>query len=128
MRYKLTLHTLSVALVIAVSVVPPATAQDNTKGRLGKKVVAALKSVAEGTCPEALMGPLLLDQCEAQLDTMKERLSSLGEITGAEYKGVETLPNGIEAEAYRVRFAKGKMMWLSAVGPNGKLVVLWSPG
>jgi hypothetical protein len=104
----------------------PAIADE--KGQLGEKVVAALKSVQDGKCPEELMGPLLLDQCEQQLDRMHQHLSSLGAIGKAEYKGVDYLPNGVEVEVYKVKFAKGTMLWLAAAGPNGKFVVLWSQG
>lgn len=104
----------------------PAVADE--KGNLGDKVIAALKSVQGGKCPEELMGPLLLDQCEQQLSKMQEHLSSLGEIKGAEYKGIDYYPNGIEAEVYKVRFTKGTMLWLASAGSNGKLVGLWTPG
>jgi len=97
-------------------------------GKLKDKVVAALKSTAAGTCPEELMSVMLLDQCEQQLPRMQKALSDLGPIKEARYRGIEQLPNGMEAEVYRVVFTRGNMTWMAAAGPNGKLIVLWSQG
>lgn len=113
-------------LVVLFLVTQPAIADE--KSNLGDKVIAALKSVQGGKCPEELMGPLLLDQCEQQLSKMQEHLSGLGPIKNAEHKGIDYFPNGVEAEVYKVRFTKGAMLWLAAAGANGKLVGLWSPG
>lgn len=127
MRHREGLLSPAVSLLVAAVICLPAAGQDS-KGKLGPKVVSALRSVAKGTCPADLMGPLLLDQCEKQLGVMQSRLSELGEIKSADFKGIESLPNGVEAEAYRVRFQNGAMLWLASVGPNGKFIVLWSPG
>jgi hypothetical protein len=59
---------------------------------------------------------------------LQARLSSLGAIQDVEYKGIEQLPSGIEAEVYKVSFEKGHMMWMAAAAANGKLNFLWSPG
>lgn len=117
-----------VALVLALP--RPSVAADSkpSEGVLKDKVVASLKSVAGGTCPEGLMNAVLLDQCEQQLDRMKERLSSLGPIQEARYRGIEQLQNGVDAEVYRVIFSRGSMTWMASAGPNGKLSILWSPG
>jgi hypothetical protein len=114
-------------LAFAIGVARPVVAAGE-KGELKSKVITALRSVAGGQCPADLMAPLLLDQCEKQLGPMKSRLSELGAIKDAEYRGIEQMPNGIEAEVYKVIFVKGSMMWCAAASPNGKLSVLWSPG
>jgi len=116
-----------VTLLITSTAGSPVLAENADK-ELGNKVIAALTSVANGKCPSDLMAPILLDQCEQQLSVMQERLSSLGPIKEAQYRGVEQLPNGAEAKAYKVIFARGSMMWLAATSSNGKLNVLWSPG
>lgn len=115
------------ALVLSLAATSQLSAASST-GELKAKVIAALTSVAGGKCPEDLMGPVLLDTCEQQLEVMKARLRSLGAIKRAEYKGIETLQNGMECEAYKVFFENGTMIWLAAAGSNGKLVALWSPG
>lgn len=127
MRFVSRLLMSAIALLVVTAAGTPVFA-DETETQLGSKVVAALKSMANGKCPSDLMGPILLDQCEQQLSAMQERLSSLGTIKEAQYRGVEQLPNGAEAKAYKVIFARGTMMWLAATSSNGKLNVLWSPG
>jgi hypothetical protein len=117
-----------IALAVALMQNPIMGQSNQDSGKLKDKVVAALKSVAGGTCPGDLMAILLLDQCEQQLERMQQALSSLGPIQEARYRGIEQLPNGIEAEVYRVVFTRGSMTWMAAAGPNGKLSVLWSPG
>jgi len=97
------------------------------KGQHRAKVIETLKAVAGGSCPENLMSPLLLDQCEQQLPRMQEALRRLGTIKDAQFRGVEPLQGGIEAEVYRVIFENGQMTWLAATGPNGKLNVLYAP-
>lgn len=121
---------LAACIVMAVSWMQPAAmAQtDSGGGKLKDKVIAALQSTAAGTCPEKLMAVLLLDQCEQQLERMQSALSSLGPIKEARYRGIEKLPNGIDAEVYRVVFTRGSMTWIAAAGPDGKLSVLWSQG
>jgi hypothetical protein len=119
---------ITAALALAAS--PQAWAQStgsSTTGKLKTKVTDALKSIANGKCPENLMSIMLLDQCEQQLERMQSHFATLGGIKEVNYRGVEATPMG-EAEVYRVVFVKGSMQWLAAAGPNGKLNVLWSPG
>jgi len=98
------------------------------EGKLKTKVTDALKSIAKGTCPSDLMNALLLDACEQHLERMKARLRELGAIKEAKFRGNEPLPNGGEAEVYRITFENGEMTWMAAAGSNGKLSVFWSPG
>ncbi len=114
-------------VLLGLAAALPASADDATT-KLGNKVIAALTKVANGSCPSDLMSPLLLDQCEQGLGRMQEALSKLGEIKEANYRGIEQLPNGVDAKAFKVIFAKGSMMWFANESPNGKLNVLWSPG
>jgi hypothetical protein len=37
------------------------------------------------------------------------------------------MPGG-KAEAYRVRFENGSMLWVASLDGSGKLLVLWSNG
>lgn len=118
--------SLLVAGVLAVALLQaPAVAQE---GVAKDTMLAALRSVAEGACPERLMNPLLLEQCEQQLGLMQQALVRMGSIQEARYRGIEQLPTGVQAEVYRVVFSRGTMIWMAALGPNGKLSVLWSPG
>jgi hypothetical protein len=97
------------------------------EGALKSKVVAALKAIAGGQCPEDLLSPVALSQCEQHLDQLRTMLSDLGPIKEAQYKGIEQLPNGVEAEVYKVIFTKRPMIWMATAGPNGKLTGLWYP-
>jgi hypothetical protein len=97
------------------------------EGVLKEKLVRALDAIASGTCPADLMSPLLLDACEKQLPQMQARLTSLGSIKEAQFRGIEQFPNGLEAEAYKVVFEKGALTWFVGAAPNGKLNTLWSP-
>lgn len=124
---KWTLYA-GIALMIALPQTSVRAQSSPDGGKLKDKVVAALKSTAGGTCPEELMNPTLLDQCEQQLPRMQKGLSDLGPIKEARYRGIEQLPNGVEVEVYRVVFTSGSMTWVAAAGPNGKLSVLWSQG
>ena len=116
---------LSVALFAVIVFAATASAES---GKLEGKVVAVIKANAAGKCPADLLGPVLLDQCEQQIDRIQARLSSLGSIEEVQYKGIDQLPNGMEVEVYKVSFQKGHMLWLAAGGGNGKLNYLWSPG
>ena len=117
-----------VVLAIALVQLPLIAQSDPDGGKLRDKVVAALKSTAEGTCPEKLMNALLLDQCEQQLPRNRKALSDLGPIKEVRYRGLDTLPTGQEVEVYRITFTNGRLTWAAAAGPNGKLSVLWSQG
>ena len=130
MTVTLVVGALQAVVFVSVLTNAPVTQVGESKpeGRLKTKVVDALKAVAAGTCPEKLMNAVLLDACEQHLDRMKSRLRELGPIKEAKFRGLEPLPNGGEAEVYRVVFESGEMTWMAQVGPNGKLSVFWSPG
>jgi hypothetical protein len=44
------------------------------------------------------------------------------------YRGVQDMGNGAKAEAYKVEFELGTMMWVASLDSTGKLLVLWSNG
>jgi hypothetical protein len=110
-------------LVFCLGVSAPLFAQE-----LKGKVVGVLQANKRGDCPESLMAPTLRSICEDQLPNIKKRLDALGDIDRAEYKGIEKLPNGLDAEVYKVIFDNGSMIWLATAGPDGKLNFMWSPG
>jgi hypothetical protein len=116
------------SIVAIVSLLSGVGNAQQSGGTLRTKVTDALSAVARGSCPETLMSALLLDACEQQLGRMQARLRDLGPIRELRYRGNEQMPNGIEAEVYRVVFTNGEMTWAAAAGPNGKLNVLYSPG
>jgi hypothetical protein len=119
---------LSLVLVVGVCGYLSALAQAQSAGPSRQKVIDALTAVAGGSCPERLMNATLLDACEQQLERMQAALQRLGSIKEARYRGKEPLPNGVEAEVYRVVFENGQMTWIAALGPNGKLSLLLSQG
>lgn len=102
---------------------PPAAAQTAKA-----KVIEALNGSANGKCIEAIMSPLLLDACEQQIDANRRILSPLGKILDARYLGIQEMGNGMKAEAYRVDFQRGEMMWLASLDSEGRLLVFWSSG
>jgi hypothetical protein len=92
-----------------------------------EKMIQALTDSAGGTCSEEIMSPLLLDACEQQTDANRKMLEPLGKITGTKYLGIQEMPGG-KAEAYRVTFERGSMVWVASLDGSGKLLVLWSNG
>ena len=74
------------------------------------------------------MSPLLADACEQQLEQNRKLLGPLGGIVSATYRGVQDMGNGAKAEAYKVEFERGTMMWVASLDSTGKLLVLWSNG
>lgn len=92
-----------------------------------EKLIQALTDSARGKCSEEIMSPLLLDACEQQADANRHMLAPLGKIVSAKYLGIQEMPGG-KAEAYRVSFEHGSMMWVASLDGAGKLLVLWSNG
>ena len=103
-------------------------AADGPQEAIKEKMLEALRLTAQGSCSEELMSPILLDACEEQLPANQKMLSSRGEIKGARYRGVQELPNGMKANAYRVDFEKGSMTWFASLDSEGKLLILFSSG
>jgi hypothetical protein len=112
------------AVFIFVAAFTFSAAADSQDGTVRDQLIEVLESVAGGECPEALLAPGLVSQCNDHLDVMQQHLSSLGAITGAEYHGVTNLPNGAEVELYLVKFAEETMVWGAAVGTDGKLTAM----
>ena len=98
------------------------------EGQLKDKIVKVLEANRHGECPGSVMAPVLLDICEQQVEIMRKRLAQLGSITKVQYRVIEKLPNGVDAEAYKFYFENGSMMWLATAGGDGKLNFMWSPG
>lgn len=93
-----------------------------------EKMIQALEASADGQCAEDIMSPMLLDACEQQITQNKKLLGPLGSIIEANYRGVQDFGNGQKAEAYRVKFQGGTMMWFASLDSEGQLLVLWSNG
>jgi hypothetical protein len=103
---------------------PPIT---QTAGSLEPKLRAGLDAARAGTCPPALMAPLLAYQCSQQIVPMQQRLAQLGPFKRAEFAGIQSTPMG-PAEAWIVSFANGQMLWMLNLDDQGRLNVFWSPG
>lgn len=82
---------------------------------------------AKGNCPASLMSPMLLGACQSQMPNMGKGLAARGSISKTEFMGMQQSGMG-PAEVYKVTFGSGTMMWMINTGPDGKIVVLWSPG
>jgi hypothetical protein len=124
MRFKKRFIVLG-CLVLCMLTAPATLAAE---GGIGDKIVKVLEANRTGDCPEDLMAPILLDICEQQVHIMKKRLADLGATKRAEYKGVEKLPNGAQAEVYKIHFENGTMMWMGTQDSDGRLNFMWSPG
>ncbi|SHM72752.1 hypothetical protein [Rhizobacter sp. OV335] len=87
----------------------------------------ALVESAKGNCPPSLMSPMLRGACESQMPNLKQMLAAKGSITGTEFMGMQASQMG-PAEVHKVNFTSGTMMWMINTGPDGKILVLWTPG
>jgi hypothetical protein len=90
------------------------------------KMIRALTESGQGRCAEDIMSPLLADACEQQLEQNRKLLGPLGKIVSATYRGIQDMGNGAKAEAYKVEFERGTMMWVASLDTSGKLLLLWS--
>ena len=124
MRFKK--HVILLSCLVLCLFTAPATLF--AKDGIGDKIVKVLEANRTGDCPDDLMAPILLDICEQQVHIMKKWLADLGATKRAEYKGIEKLPNGAQAEVYKIHFENGTMMWMGTVDSDGKLNFMWSPG
>jgi hypothetical protein len=104
----------------------PSAAQESQASKA--KMTEALAASARGECAENIMSPLLLDACEQQITANRRILAPLGGILDARFMGMQDMGNGMKAEAYRVNFERGTMMWFSSLDSAGKLLVMWSNG
>jgi hypothetical protein len=124
MNHRTRGHIRHFAVFIFVAAFAFTAVADSQDGTLRDQLIEVLESVAGGECPEALLATGLVSQCNDQLDVMQKHLSSLGAITGADFRGVTNLPNGAEVELYLVKFAEETMVWGAAVGTDGKLTAI----
>jgi hypothetical protein len=85
-----------------------------------------LSESAKGNCPQSLMSPLLRVTCLSQMPRMGQVLAAKGSIEKTEFMGMQATQMG-PAEVYKVTFSAGTMTWMINTGPDGKIVVLWSP-
>lgn len=86
-----------------------------------------LEESAKGNCPDSLMSPMLRGACQTQMPGMGQALAAKGPIVKTEFMGMQQSQMG-PAEVYKVTFRAGTMMWMINTGPDGKILVLWSPG
>lgn len=104
------------------------SASSNASEVAKEKLIQALATSAQGGCAEDIMGPMLIEACEQQRARNSQLLGSLGTIVGSTFMGLQEMGNGNKAEAYRVEFERGTMIWLASVDSTGKLQVLLSDG
>lgn len=117
----------SIAACVAVGLVTTVgigTANAQQHASLLKQV---LGEVAKGNCPGSLMTPMLRGTCESQMPNMAQAVSLKGQISKTEFMGMQATPMG-PAEVYKVIFSAGTLMWMISTDPEGKIMVLWSPG
>jgi hypothetical protein len=118
----------ALAMVLAVgSLLMPIQGRAQTTGTNANLLQQALMAAAQGQCPDDIMSPLLKGTCEQQMAMMGQLLSQKGKISRTEFLGTQHTQMGM-AEVYRVHFSSGQMIWMINTGPDGKIVVLFSPG
>lgn len=100
------------------------TARAQQHANLLKQV---LTDSAQGNCSASLMSPMLLGACQSAMPGMGQALAAKGAISKTEFIGMQASQMG-PAEVYKVNFSTGTMMWMINTGPDGKILVLWSPG
>lgn len=114
----------SVAAVFALIATPGFSQESGMHADLLKR---ALTESAKGKCPAEIMSPMLKGACEQQMPAMAQALAGKGSIVDVEYVGTQASQFG-PAEVYKVKFSSGNMMWMINTGPDGKIMVLFSPG
>ena len=114
------------AVAVALVVISPIAVLADEGGVARDKMIRALSESSQGKCAEDIMSPLLADACEQQLEQNRKLLGPLGKIVSATYRGIQDMGNGAKAEAYKVEFERGTMMWVASLDSTGKLLILWS--
>lgn len=122
---RINIVAIAVSIVFA-TISSLAAAQQSQAAK--EKMIEALTASAKGECAENIMSPLLLDACESQISANRKMLSPLGKIKEAKFLGMQEMGNSLTAEAYRVEFEQGSMLWMASLDGAGKLLVLWSNG
>lgn len=113
-----------IATVLAIAAIPGFSQESGMHAELLKR---ALTASANGKCPAEIMSPMLRGACEQQMPGMGQALASKGSIEKVEFVGIQASQMG-PAEVYKVKFTAGNMMWMINTGPDGKILVLFSPG
>lgn len=121
---KSSFHICSV--LVALVIISPIAVFAEEGGVARDKMIRALSESSQGKCAEDIMSPLLADACEQQLEQNRKLLAPLGKIVSATYRGIQDMGNGTKAEAYKVEFEHGTMMWVASLDSTGKLLILWS--
>ena len=123
------LRTLVTGSVVALLglIGSSATTAASSEGQYKDLLIRVLTANARGECPGDLMSVLLQDACERQMPNMKPQFDRLGKLQSARYRGIQQSQGG-PAEVYRVSFENGEMTWMINTGPDGKILVLFSPG
>lgn len=107
-----------------VAIIGIGTAHAQQHAGLLKQV---LGETAKGNCPASLMSPLLRGTCETQMPGFAQSVAAKGEIKATEFMGMQATAVFGPAEVYKVTFSAGTMMWMINTGPDGKIMVLFSP-
>ena len=86
----------------------------------------AINSIKSGKCPSSLFYSNLITACIEYLDLMMEILAQKGSLKDINFLRDKKLEHGV-VEFYQVNFDHGAMEWQLAVGPDGRLLSLYSP-
>ncbi|MEJ6790290.1 hypothetical protein BrevBR_12115 [Brevundimonas sp. BR2-1] len=118
MRIQIILAGVAAAALTAF----PAAAQD---GQYRDQLSRIITEAAGGTCLAALMGPSLLDACNAQIEGMGPALTALGAIESVTFVGAEDTPGG-RVETWAVKFAGGTTLnwFIGGQQPDGKFDIV----
>ena len=103
----------------------PALAQD---GQYGEQLNRIVTEAADGTCLEALMGPSLLDACNAQIEGMGPALRAMGAIESMTFVSAQDTPEG-PVETWSVKYTGGQTLtWVIGQMQDGKFATVGVTG
>ena len=103
----------------------PVMAQD---GQYAPQLTRILDEAAQGTCLEALMAPVVLNACNAQIQGMAQGLSALGAVETMTFVRAEDTPEG-RVEIYSIKYAGGQTLnWFIGHEQDGKFAAVGTEG
>ncbi|WP_332678752.1 hypothetical protein [Brevundimonas sp.] len=119
------IQTLFAGVAAAALMAFPAMAQE---GQYREPLTRIITEAAAGVCLEALMGPGLLDACNAQIQGMAPALAAMGAIESMTFVRSEDTPEG-PVETWAVKYAGGQTLtWVIGQVKDGKFATVGVSG
>ncbi len=119
---------LGILAIGALMLASSAQAQTGEQGLYAGQLRAMFTAVADGSCPETLMGPELLGACRQQLPQMSAMLKAAGAIQSMTLVKAQDV-DGRHYENYKVTFANGAPShWTIGALQDGRFNAVYSLG